>query len=137
LDAKTVTRLSRVELGLTLAKLELLQNNPRASLAEFLEAAAPIFSMSLRGTCRPNLVLFGDQMPMEAWQTAVGAATQCDCMLVVGTSELVVPAATLPVSARGAGAKVIRVDPIYGECDIWLPGDAGEILPRLLYASAN
>jgi NAD-dependent deacetylase len=75
--------------------------------------------------------MFGDQLPAEPWQAAVTVSTQCDCMVIVGTSQLVVPAATLPVMAKSSGAQVIRVDPVHGECDIWLQGSAGEVLPRL------
>jgi len=129
--ARNVTRLSRGELGMVVGKLELLQQNPRPSIRDFFEAAAPIFGVGLSGAYHPNLVMFGDRLPAAPWQTAVTAATQCDCMLVVGTSQLVTPAATLPVMAKNSGAQVIRVDPEPGECDIWLQGAAGELLPRL------
>lgn len=134
LGTQKVTRLSRPELAATVAKLELLQQNSRSSLTDFLEAAAPIFGVGMNGPYHPNLVMFGDMLPTEPWQLAVTAATECDCMLIVGTSQLVVPAATLPTMAKNAGAHIIRVDPADGECDIWLRGAAGGLLPRLFRA---
>jgi NAD-dependent deacetylase len=60
------------------------------------------------------------------------AARLCNVMLVVGTSGMVLPAATLPSEARSAGARVIDVGPEPGSGDVWLKGPAGEVLPALV-----
>ncbi len=57
-------------------------------------------------------------------------------MLVVGTSGLVQPAASLPWLAARNGAKVVEVNPQPSEvsqtADILLRGPSGEVLPRLV-----
>jgi NAD-dependent deacetylase len=66
------------------------------------------------------------------------AAAHADLMLVVGTSGLVAPAADLPHLARRSGARLIEVNPVTSALtpvvDLWLQGQAGEILPRLVAA---
>jgi NAD-dependent deacetylase len=127
-----VTRLSRSELRETVAKLESFYADSRSTTSDFLEAAKSILGLSASEVYHPNIVLFGDLLPTEAWHRSVGCVEECDCMLVVGTSQLVVPAATLPTMARSAGAVVILIDPLPGESDIWLLGTAGDVLADLL-----
>jgi NAD-dependent deacetylase len=63
-----------------------------------------------RGTIKPDLVLFGDVMPMAAWSQASQAAQRCDLMIVLGSSLVVYPAADLPQQALAAGAKLLIVN---------------------------
>ena len=85
---------------------------------------------------RPDVVWFGELLPGEAINRAYDLADACDAMLVVGTSGVVQPAASLPFIARHAGAPVIDVNPerdeIADAADVFLEGRGGEILPRLL-----
>ncbi len=57
--------------------------------------------------------------------------------LVIGTSALVHPAASLPVSAKRSGAVVIEINleetPLSPFADISLRGKSGEILPELVF----
>ena len=64
-----------------------------------------------RGLARPAVVWFGEALPEEALQAALKAASQCDVMLVLGTSGLVQPAASLPLLALEAGAWVSEINP--------------------------
>ena len=50
---------------------------------------------------RPDVVWFGEALPGAAGDAAWLAAERCRLMLVIGTSALVQPAASLPVLARG------------------------------------
>jgi NAD-dependent deacetylase len=88
------------------------------------------------GLLRPNVVWFGESLPHELWQEAERAARRCDCMLVVGTSAQVHPAAGLAWIARQAGAQVleINVEPAAAReiATLGLYGKAGEILPQLV-----
>jgi NAD-dependent deacetylase len=85
---------------------------------------------------RPDVVWFGELLPGEAINRAYDLADTCDAMLVVGTSGIVQPAASLPFIARHAGAAVIDVNPerdeIADAAELFLEGRGGEILPRLL-----
>jgi NAD-dependent deacetylase len=82
---------------------------------------------------RPDVVLFGEMLPMEAFRTAERKAQKCDLFFVVGTSALVYPAAGLAEIAKFSGAHLVEVNPeetpMTDYCDERLRGKAGEILP--------
>jgi NAD-dependent deacetylase len=59
---------------------------------------------------KPNVVLFEDPLPEDAWQGSVDAAAQCDLMLVFGSSLVVYPAAELPMIAVSNGATLVIVN---------------------------
>jgi NAD-dependent deacetylase len=96
-----------------------------------LLAVRKLAGIGLHGPYRPNLVLFGDAMAEPAWSNAVDAAEQTDCVLQIGCSGAVMPAAMIPLEAKAHGAKLVAVDPLEVEADIWLEGRAAEIVPRL------
>lgn len=60
---------------------------------------------------RPGVVWFGEMLPEEALLAAFAAAQQCDVCLVIGTSGVVQPAASLVLEAKSAGARVIEINP--------------------------
>ncbi len=67
---------------------------------------------SLCGTrARPNVVWFGEALPQETFAAAVDAFAGAEVALVVGTSALVEPAASLGRLAAQRGAFVIEVNP--------------------------
>jgi NAD-dependent deacetylase len=59
-------------------------------------------------------------------------------MLVVGTSGVVQPAATVPLLAARSGAFVVDVNPERDElavvANVFLKGPGGEVLPKLVAA---
>ena len=59
---------------------------------------------------KPDIVLFEELLPVDAWNGAVQAATECDLMLVLGSSLVVYPAAELPMIALENGARLIIVN---------------------------
>jgi len=124
-----------VELHGNLWRVRCLQDG---RIAERLEV--PLDTIPPRCQCggllRPDVVWFGEALSSEALQQAFEAAESCDVFLVVGTSAVVQPAASLPMVARNKGAYVVEVNleptrltPIAHESH---HGKAGEILPRLL-----
>jgi len=89
---------------------------------------------------RPDVVWFGEPLPVEALRAAWDAASLCDVFLSVGTSNLVEPAASLPWRAAAAGAEVIVINTAVagqrtGPRIHHLVGCAGEVLPTLLAAA--
>jgi NAD-dependent deacetylase len=56
-------------------------------------------------------VLFGEQLPPEALETAYRQSAACRTMLVIGTSAVVQPAASLPSLAKQRGAVIIEINP--------------------------
>ncbi len=51
-----------------------------------------------------------DPMPEGALETAYHESATCKLMLVIGTSAVVQPAASLPVLAQQKGAKIVEVN---------------------------
>ena len=87
------------------------------------------------GLLRPDVVWFHEMLPEGVWRAACEAVEACDCLLVVGTSAVVYPAAGLIGTARALGACVIEVnlEPAARAAGvIGLYGKSGEILPRLV-----
>jgi len=84
---------------------------------------------------RPDVVLFGEMLPVGAFERAAAKAAVCELCFVVGTSAVVYPAAAIPEIARAAGAYVVEVNPertpLSELCNEVLTGSAGEILPLL------
>jgi len=85
---------------------------------------------------RPGVVWFGEPLPEGIMQEAEHAAGGAEVFLVIGTSAVVYPAASLIPYAKQAGAKVIEINPELTAAtsivDCALQGPAGEILPQLL-----
>jgi NAD-dependent deacetylase len=94
-----------------------------------------------RKSVRPNVVWFGEILPEAELQQAHTLAETCDVVIVIGTSGLVQPAASIPVIAKRAGANLIEVNPDYSMltryADVKLEGPSGEMLPQLVEAMAN
>ena len=88
------------------------------------------------GMMRPGVVWFGESLPEGVFERACSAVMDCDLFLVVGTSAVVYPAASLVPLARRSDATVIEVNPdetdVSGIADHVLRGPSGEILPELL-----
>jgi len=88
------------------------------------------------GLLRPHVVWFGESLDSALLNRAIEAARSCQVMLVIGTSAVVQPAASLAFEAKDAGAVVAEINleetPNSGMMDFVLMGKSGEILPKLL-----
>ena len=88
------------------------------------------------GLARPGVVWFGEPLPDGMMKEAEHAAGAAEVLLVIGTSAVVYPAASLVPYAKHGGAKVIEVNtedtPFTKEVDAALRGKAGEIVPQLV-----
>ena len=88
------------------------------------------------GRMRPAVVWFGENLPTAIWDRAQSLCRALDCLLVVGTSATVYPAAGLVELARRHDSRVIVIDPNPGAAanyaDVFLEGSAAEVLPALL-----
>ncbi len=86
---------------------------------------------------RPDVVLFGEQLPEQALRRALNLAETCDLILVIGTSMLVYPASSLPLIVLRRGLPVIEINPEETPLTslagvISIHGAAGQILPLLV-----
>jgi len=83
---------------------------------------------------RPDVVWFGEGLPRDALQAALETASRAELMLIVGTSAMVEPAASLPLLAKQNGATLIEVNPeetpLSPHVDEVLRGPAGQMLPQ-------
>jgi len=87
------------------------------------------------GVYKPNIILFGEQLPMKEFVAAQMAVKEADLMLVVGSSLEVAPSSDLPELAIDNGAKVViinyqatRLDP---QADVVIQAEIAEVLPRV------
>lgn len=85
---------------------------------------------------RPAVVWFGEMLPQNVWSEAQRICAQLDCLIVVGTSATVYPAAGLIEQAAAAGSTVVTVNTepsgSGGARHLELVGPASVILPQLL-----
>lgn len=86
------------------------------------------------GVLKPNTVLFGEQLPEGVLETAYHESATCKLMLVIGTSAVVQPAASLPVLAQQKGAKIVEVniESAFPGADLVVPQKAGAGLSGIL-----
>ncbi len=84
---------------------------------------------------RPDVVWFGEQLPERALEIASEAASASDAMLVVGTSAVVHPAASLPLLTKKNGGLVVEMNleetDLTPYADLSIFGPAGEVMPAL------
>ena len=85
---------------------------------------------------RPDVVWFGELLDATALSRAFQEAAEAEVCLVVGTSALVHPAASIPLATAQAGGAVIEVNPeptpLTSLATASLRGPAAEVLPELL-----
>ncbi len=85
---------------------------------------------------RPDVVWFGEQLPLDALEEAVLAARSSDIFLSIGTSGLVQPAASLAIAAKNRESVVVEINmeptPLSAKADFSILGKSGEILPQLV-----
>jgi NAD-dependent deacetylase len=85
---------------------------------------------------KPDVILFGEQLPQSAWQEAQREARQCDLMLVAGSSLEVLPVAGLPMQAldRGAHLIIINNTPTYlnVRADVVILENVAQVIPAIV-----
>jgi len=88
------------------------------------------------GLLRPHVVWFGESLDPEILHRSIDASRNSRVMLVIGTSSVVQPAASLALEAKSGGAVVAEINlektPYSSSMDFSLIGKAGEIVPVLV-----
>lgn len=104
-------------------------------LAEFSRTGCPPRCGVCGGFLKPDVVLFGEQLPEQVMRQAERLLSSCDLLLVAGSSLEVTPAALLPQRALEAGARLIIVnqEPTYLDvrADVVFHEDVIHVLPSL------
>lgn len=100
---------------------------------EDLPARCPRCSSLLK----PDVVFFGEPIPWEAQIMSFKESNSCNTVLVIGTSAVVYPAASIPITAKERGAIVIEINmeptPLTHQIsDYLICGSAGKIVPAIV-----
>lgn len=100
-----------------------------------IETGEVAYCTHCNGLIRPDVVWFGEALPLDALQEAQEAAFRADVFFSIGTSGVVYPAADLPLLAGRRGAYVVEINTqpsaISDAMNEVLIGKAGEVLPLL------
>ncbi|MDI7260703.1 MAG: NAD-dependent deacylase [Thermodesulfobacteriota bacterium] len=86
---------------------------------------------------KPDVVFFGEPIPWEAQVMSFKESKSCSAVLVIGTSAIVYPAASIPIMAKERGATIIEINteptPLTGQIsDYLISGSAGKIIPAIV-----
>ena len=85
---------------------------------------------------RPDVVWFGEGLPQDVWQEAMMHASQCDLMIIAGTSLVVSPANTLPLYAKQNNAFLLEINPenteMSSEMNMEIRNSSAIALPKLV-----
>lgn len=127
-----------LELHGNLREAKCTQCDARRPLDDVLAAFANDGMDALRHACggmwRPDIVWFGESLPPGALDAAFDAARRAELMLVVGTSGLVRPAASL-ATKRVTRAYVVEINPeetvLTPQVDRSIRARASDVLPEL------
>jgi NAD-dependent deacetylase len=90
---------------------------------------------------RPDVVWFGETLPLEALHKSQKIASSCQLFLSIGTSGVVEPAASLPFIAKENGAYIVEINrdetPLTAYVDDFINQSAEIVLPEVLSQLKN
>ena len=126
-------RLAELHGNLTRARCESCGlRQPLSAAQPFIPPTCPHCGAPLR----PDVVWFGEMLPPLALAQAEAAFASAQVTLVIGTSSLVEPAASLALLTLDTGGTVIEINPeptpLTPLATFSLPMSAGQALPALL-----
>ncbi len=112
----------------------------RYPLEEILQENGASEEVPVCGRCsgilKPDVVFFGEALPEETLSKAMWHVVHCDLFLVVGSSLVVYPAASMPLYAKEAGSSlvIVNLSPTQADkmADIVIHASAGETMGRIL-----
>jgi NAD-dependent deacetylase len=115
-----------------------IQCASRYPLEEICLDVLPPACPQCNGMVKIDTVAFGEPIPPDVLAQCQQTTNRCDCMLVIGTSATVFPAAAFPMQVCESGGTLIEVNPYESDitpwCAVSLRGPSGEMLPRLVAA---
>lgn len=105
-------------------------------LDKFIEDGEVPHCPKCNGVIKPNVILFGEQLPYEQLQGAKKVSREADLMFILGSSLEVAPASDIPLLAKRAGAKLVLINreptALDAQVDLLIRGDVAEILPAIV-----
>ena len=88
------------------------------------------------GILKPDVVLFGEQLPEAVLREATLRSCDCDLFIVIGSTLVIYPAAYMPVYAANAGAKLVIINlsstPMDHQAAVMVRAKAGETMSRVV-----
>jgi NAD-dependent deacetylase len=88
------------------------------------------------GYLKPDTISFGQSMPVAEVEKAAALSQNADFFLVVGSTLLVQPAATMPVYAKNHAAFLAIINlsdtPCDEMCDVLIRAKAEDVLSQIL-----
>ena len=117
-------------------KLRCIKCNRRWPRGGFNMKGNPPKCPNCGGVIKGDTVMFGEPIPRDVLERSFAESNRSDCMLVIGTSAVVHPAANMPIIVKRNGGVLIEVNPmntgLTSHCDITIQAPSGESLPVLL-----
>lgn len=88
------------------------------------------------GILKPDTISFGQAMPQDKVQESLRLALECDLCLVLGSSLVVYPAASIPAHAVENGARLLIINrdetPLDRKADLVIHESVGRVLPQIM-----
>ena len=88
------------------------------------------------GLLKPATISFGQSMPEKETQEAYHRSSICDLLIVIGSSLVVQPAASMPLVAKRNGARLVIINrdptPYDDMADLVIHGQAGPAMASIL-----
>ncbi|MFL7791447.1 MAG: NAD-dependent deacetylase [Anaerolineae bacterium] len=107
-------------------------------LEDFLGSSEVPRCAACGGVMKPNVVLFGEQLPADVLDAAQTHIRQTDLLLVVGSHLDVMPVSQLPFLVHERGGRVIVVNLmdtyIDAAAEVVIHADVADVLPRIVQA---
>jgi NAD-dependent deacetylase len=89
-----------------------------------------------RGMLKPDIVMFGEQLPYEVLQEAGRRSRAADLFIVIGSTLIVYPAAYMPIYAVESGAKLVIINlsdtPLDRQAAVLIRAKAGETMAQVV-----
>lgn len=110
-------------------------SDPSGIIEEIISGQIP-YCTHCGAIMKPDITLYEEPLPMEAWQQASDEVSKADLMIVIGSSLEVIPASSLPYDTYRNGGRIIIIN--YSStfmdkhADVVIHEDVAEALPGIV-----
>lgn len=121
----------------SLKKLRCTQCNEKYGISKIDLNRLPPTCMKCDGILKPDVIFFGEAIPVNASTQSFSETGKADCFLLIGTTGTVAPANMIPPKAKANGATIIEINPVPSEytasvTDIFLEDRATAAMESLM-----
>jgi len=119
-------------------KVRCIDCGARWTWDEFTVTDVPPACPECRGMVKSDTVMFGEPIPRAFLDECHAQAERADCILIVGTSATVTPAAWFPEIVLNRGGALIEINteptPFTAHCTVAIRAPSGDALPDIVDA---